>query len=152
MASNTNVANGRCPPETMELNGQLESKPPAWVELNVGGTKFLTTRTTLCRDPKSFLFRLCQEDPDLHSAKVSAAVPPAPRPRATARAGVGAPSVSVSHSVSLLTAPSVRLPDSEFLAIFCCELCCSSLFRLSALDCLEIVESGPTETHPFSAD
>ena len=70
MASKTNVPNGRCP-ETMEVNGQLESRPQAWVALNVGGTKFLTTRTTLCRDPKSFLYRLCQEDPDLHSAKVS---------------------------------------------------------------------------------
>ncbi len=41
-----------------------------WVTLNVGGTMFMTTRTTLCRDPKSFLFRLCQEDPDLNSDKV----------------------------------------------------------------------------------
>ncbi len=42
-----------------------------WVTLNVGGTMFMTTRTTLCGDPKSFLFRLCQEDPDLNSDKVS---------------------------------------------------------------------------------
>ncbi|XP_782051.2 BTB/POZ domain-containing protein KCTD5 [Strongylocentrotus purpuratus] len=40
-----------------------------WVRLNVGGTYFLTTRTTLCRDPKSFLCRLCQDDPDLSSDK-----------------------------------------------------------------------------------
>lgn len=40
-----------------------------WVRLNVGGSYFLTTRTTLCRDPKSFLFRLCQNDPDLNSDK-----------------------------------------------------------------------------------
>lgn len=40
-----------------------------WVRLNVGGTYFLTTRQTLCRDPKSFLFRLCQTDPDLDSDK-----------------------------------------------------------------------------------
>ncbi|XP_023228613.1 BTB/POZ domain-containing protein KCTD5-like [Centruroides vittatus] len=40
-----------------------------WVKLNVGGTYFLTTRTTLGRDPKSFLCRLCQEDPDLNSDK-----------------------------------------------------------------------------------
>ncbi|XP_060116841.1 LOW QUALITY PROTEIN: BTB/POZ domain-containing protein KCTD5-like [Heteronotia binoei] len=40
-----------------------------WVRLNVGGTCFLTTRQTLCRDPKSFLFRLCQADPDLDSDK-----------------------------------------------------------------------------------
>ncbi|RXN07437.1 BTB POZ domain-containing KCTD5-like isoform X2 [Labeo rohita] len=40
-----------------------------WVRLNVGGTYFLTTRQTLCRDPKSFLFRLCQAEPDLDSDK-----------------------------------------------------------------------------------
>ncbi|XP_038619734.1 BTB/POZ domain-containing protein KCTD5-like [Tachyglossus aculeatus] len=40
-----------------------------WVRLNVGGTYFLTTRHTLGRDPKSFLFRLCQADPDLDSDK-----------------------------------------------------------------------------------
>ncbi|XP_029410945.1 BTB/POZ domain-containing protein KCTD17 isoform X4 [Nannospalax galili] len=31
-----------------------------WVRLNVGGTVFLTTRQTLCREQKSFLSRLCQ--------------------------------------------------------------------------------------------
>ncbi|XP_016417970.1 BTB/POZ domain-containing protein KCTD5-like isoform X1 [Sinocyclocheilus rhinocerous] len=40
-----------------------------WVRLNVGGTYFLTARQTLCRDPKSFLFRLCQTEPDLDSDK-----------------------------------------------------------------------------------
>ncbi|KAI6076653.1 BTB/POZ domain-containing protein KCTD5 isoform X4 [Aix galericulata] len=44
--------------------------PGKWVRLNVGGTCFLTTRQTLCRDPKSFLFRLCQADPDLDSDKM----------------------------------------------------------------------------------
>ncbi|XP_030334424.1 BTB/POZ domain-containing protein KCTD17 isoform X3 [Strigops habroptila] len=33
---------------------------PKWVRLNVGGTVFLTTRQTLCREQKSFLCRLCQ--------------------------------------------------------------------------------------------
>ncbi|XP_060777110.1 BTB/POZ domain-containing protein KCTD5 isoform X3 [Neoarius graeffei] len=40
-----------------------------WVRLNVGGTYFLTTTQTLSREPKSFLYRLCQEDPELHSDK-----------------------------------------------------------------------------------
>lgn len=40
-----------------------------WVKLNVGGRTFITTKTTLCRDSKSFLCRLCQNDPDLNSAK-----------------------------------------------------------------------------------
>lgn len=42
-----------------------------WVKLNVGGTQFLTTKTSLCRDPKSFLYRLCQEENDLKSDKAS---------------------------------------------------------------------------------
>ena len=39
------------------------------MRLNVGGTMFLTTKTTLCKDPKSFLYRICQEDSDLNSEK-----------------------------------------------------------------------------------
>lgn len=42
---------------------------PNWVKLNVGGTYFLTTKTTLSRDPNSFLYRLVQEDSDLISDK-----------------------------------------------------------------------------------
>ena len=57
--------------QEMPKSNTAESK---WVRLNVGGTYFLTTRTTLCRDPKSFLCRLCQEDPDLSSDTVSAFV------------------------------------------------------------------------------
>ncbi|XP_034563231.1 BTB/POZ domain-containing protein KCTD2 [Notolabrus celidotus] len=47
----------------------VEKPGSRWVRLNVGGTYFITTKQTLCRDPKSFLFRLCQEDPDLDSDK-----------------------------------------------------------------------------------
>lgn len=41
-----------------------------WVRLNVGGTIFLTTRQTLCREQKSFLCRLCQGE-ELQSDRVS---------------------------------------------------------------------------------
>ena len=41
-----------------------------WIRLNVGGKVFMTTRTTLCKDPQSFLYRLCQDEPDLNSDKV----------------------------------------------------------------------------------
>jgi len=40
-----------------------------WVTLNVGGTHFLTTKTTLSRDPNSFLYRLVQDNSDLISEK-----------------------------------------------------------------------------------
>ncbi|XP_053564857.1 BTB/POZ domain-containing protein KCTD2 [Bombina bombina] len=40
-----------------------------WVRLNVGGTYFLSTKQTLSREPKSFLYRLCQEEPGLDSDK-----------------------------------------------------------------------------------
>ncbi|MBN3314972.1 KCTD2 protein, partial [Atractosteus spatula] len=51
-------------------NPSSPEKPGSkWVRLNVGGTYFVTTKQTLCREPKSFLSRLCQEDPDLDSDK-----------------------------------------------------------------------------------
>lgn len=60
--------------------------PPAstqakWVRLNVGGTIFLTTRQTLCREQKSFLCRLCHGE-ELQSDRVRQlpGLPPAPCP------------------------------------------------------------------------
>ena len=36
-----------------------------WVKLNVGGQYFLTTKTTLCKNPQSFFYKLCQDDPSI---------------------------------------------------------------------------------------
>lgn len=62
--------------EIMEVNDVVDGIPQKtenkqWVRLNVGGTYFLTTKTTLTRDPNSFLYRLVQEDSDLISDKVN---------------------------------------------------------------------------------
>lgn len=46
-----------------------------WVRLNVGGTIFLTTKQTLCREQKSFLCRLCLGE-ELQSDRVSRASVP----------------------------------------------------------------------------
>ena len=51
----------------------LRKEKDEWVRLNVGGTIFMTTRTTLGRDQKSFLYRLIQEQPNLYTDKVNAA-------------------------------------------------------------------------------
>ncbi|XP_054283096.1 BTB/POZ domain-containing protein KCTD5-like [Macrosteles quadrilineatus] len=51
----------------MEMNSVSKPSSKQWVKLNVGGTCFLTTKTTLSRDPNSFLYRLCKEDSDLIS-------------------------------------------------------------------------------------
>ncbi|XP_039256739.1 BTB/POZ domain-containing protein KCTD5-like [Styela clava] len=47
-------------------NGNGKSR---WIRLNVGGKHFVTTLSTLSKYPKSFLYRLCQEDPDIDSDK-----------------------------------------------------------------------------------
>ncbi|XP_023232315.1 BTB/POZ domain-containing protein KCTD5-like [Centruroides sculpturatus] len=52
-----------------ERENDDKTRHDQWVRLNVGGTYFLTTRTTLCRDPNSYLYRLCQNDPDLNPKK-----------------------------------------------------------------------------------
>lgn len=70
--------NSRKSPNVLKKQGTDQ-----WVKLNVGGTYFLTTKTTLSRDPNSFLSRLIQEDCDLISDRVSIIVlslshPPCP--------------------------------------------------------------------------
>jgi len=47
-------------------NGYKASK---WVRLNVGGTCFVTTLSTLSRYPQSFLYKLCNEENELDSYK-----------------------------------------------------------------------------------
>ena len=57
-----------------DSNGQDQKTPlaplAAWVRLNVGGTIFATTVTTLAKDPDSFLHRICRTDDNLDSHKV----------------------------------------------------------------------------------
>uniref|UniRef100_H2YV76 BTB domain-containing protein n=1 Tax=Ciona savignyi TaxID=51511 RepID=H2YV76_CIOSA len=60
--------------ETMENNPSLSTSSQnenksKWIKLNVGGQYFVTTTTTLSKYPKSFLYRLCQENPELNSDK-----------------------------------------------------------------------------------
>lgn len=56
-----------------DSNGQDQKTPlaplAAWVRLNVGGTIFATTVTTLAKDPDSFLHRICRTDDNLDSHK-----------------------------------------------------------------------------------
>ena len=63
-SENKNMASS--PTNEGKING-TESKPPlaslaSWVRLNVGGTVFATTVTTLAKDPDSFLYRICRTD------------------------------------------------------------------------------------------
>lgn len=53
-----------------DIRDRSNCRKHEWIKLNVGGQHFLTTRTTLCKDPKSFFYRLCQEDSNLASDKV----------------------------------------------------------------------------------
>ena len=48
---------------------QLLNKDTRWVHLNVGGMLFITTRSTLVKDPETFFFPMCQENWDLSSTK-----------------------------------------------------------------------------------
>jgi len=50
-------------------NGKNGCLSANWVKLNVGGQVFLTTKTTLTKEPDSFLARLSREEPDLPSDK-----------------------------------------------------------------------------------
>ncbi|XP_051927348.1 BTB/POZ domain-containing protein KCTD5 isoform X1 [Hippocampus zosterae] len=74
MAENNSESSGSVHRRCLSHCSAERSPPPGagsskWIRLNVGGTYFLTTRQTLCRDPKSFLYRLSQADPELDSDK-----------------------------------------------------------------------------------
>lgn len=62
--------NGPTSLPTEPPKNSISCRTSEWIKLNVGGTIFMSTRTTLCRDPKSFLYRLVQEEPDLNTDKV----------------------------------------------------------------------------------
>ncbi len=47
------------------INGNAKQVKNEWVRLNIGGKYFVTTKTTLCKDPQSFFFKLCQDDPSI---------------------------------------------------------------------------------------
>lgn len=64
------VGHGDFVKENLQKFNNERRSSKQWVKLNVGGTYFLTTKTTLCRDPNSFLYRLVQEDSDLISDRV----------------------------------------------------------------------------------
>lgn len=88
--------------------------PPAaaskWVRLNVGGTYFVSTRQTLCREPKSFLCRLCcQDGPELGSDKVRPRRGRAPYP------GTAPPRVAAAAGVTGVPKAVPRLPLSPSL-------------------------------------
>ncbi|XP_075230506.1 BTB/POZ domain-containing protein inc isoform X2 [Lycorma delicatula] len=68
MADCSDSAVSDCVENSCEYDGNVsKGSSNQWVKLNVGGTCFLTTKTTLSRDPNSFLYRLCREDSDLIS-------------------------------------------------------------------------------------
>ncbi|CAF4845877.1 unnamed protein product [Pieris macdunnoughi] len=61
------VGGGSFTNENIQRYNNERRSSKQWVKLNVGGTYFLTTKTTLSRDTNSFLYRLVQEDSDLIS-------------------------------------------------------------------------------------
>lgn len=46
-------------------NNNSNSNKAEWVRLNIGGKLFVSTKTTLCKNPNSFFFKLLQDDPSI---------------------------------------------------------------------------------------
>ena len=63
------MSEGSSPPAAATTTRRPLATPESWVRLNVGGTVFATTRTTLMKDPQSFLCRI-SKDGELESLKV----------------------------------------------------------------------------------
>ena len=102
-----------CPPtraieeNDVQINCQNSSN---WVKLNVGGELFLTTKTTLCKEPNGFLCRLCREDPDLSSDKVFDFYIRIKDPCHGPRSGIGyPPSATLSRNKFLQGTPAIGL-------------------------------------------
>ena len=72
--SSVQPSNGKdqAAPANLSINSSMTSNQVLtnWIKLNVGGQHFVTTTSTLSKYPQSFLYRLCQEHPDLNSDKV----------------------------------------------------------------------------------
>lgn len=65
------MTDARAQKEVADDNDKKSAPKEDWVKLNIGGTVFMTTKTTLCRHPNSFLARMLDNDPELPSLKVS---------------------------------------------------------------------------------
>lgn len=68
--TNVEVASSKLDIQESSMESSISKQDlTKWIKLNVGGQHFVTTYSTLCKYPKSFLYRLCQEHPDLNSDK-----------------------------------------------------------------------------------
>ena len=59
------MANSNSNNNIRRQSSQASINKSEWVKLNVGGQYFLTTKTTLCKNPQSFFYKLCQDDPSI---------------------------------------------------------------------------------------
>lgn len=58
----THASDKKCITCLSNKNSHHKCSKSDWIKLNVGGTCFLTTRTTLSKDPESILSKLANED------------------------------------------------------------------------------------------
>jgi hypothetical protein len=60
-----NGSNGVSNAQRGSMSHHFVSCKTEWVRLNIGGQYFVTTKTTLCKNPQSFFFKLLQDDPSI---------------------------------------------------------------------------------------